>query len=240
MTADSTTPGQAADSGLPVWARERPRRRSVLSREAIVEAAVTIADAQGSDAVSIRRVAGDLGVRPMSLYTYIDRKEDLLALMRERVNDEILLGADLPEGWREALTAIARRTREVALRHPWMIDDNAYNAGLSPSGLRHVEESLTALRDLGLGARAAIEVLNAVDKYVLGHVVFEIVDRAGATARRAARPYFESLLAGGEFPNLAALMSTDAADEVMRPRYEPQFERGLAWLLDGIAADLKP
>lgn len=196
-----------------------------------------IADAEGLDAVSIRRIASDLGARPMSLYTYIDRKEDLLALMRDKANSEILLGTELPDGWRAALTAIARRTREVLLRHPWILRTNAGGAGLSPNALRHIEESLNALRDLGHGPRATVEILTAVDKFVLGHAVFEIADRSGHEARRKARPYFESLLAAGEFPALAALLAGDAAGAVLEPPYERQFERGLSWLLDGIEAD---
>lgn len=238
VKAESAGRGQASDPGLPVWARERPRRRPALSRDIIVDTAVTIADAEGLEAVSIRRVASELAVRPMSLYTYIDRKEDLLALMRDQVNGEVVLGEALPDGWRGALTAIARRTREVTLRHPWIVETNAQGAGLSPSGLRHVEESLAALRGLDLSSRATVEVLSAVDNFVLGHVTFEVIDRAGAAARRAARPYFESLLASGEFPALARLMSSDGADAVTDPQYEQQFERGLTWLLDGIAASI--
>jgi AcrR family transcriptional regulator len=199
-----------------------------------------IADAEGLAAVSIRRVASDLGVRPMSLYTYIDRKEDLIALMRDAVNAEVLVGEELPGHWRAALAAIARRTREVILRHSWIIDTNAKDAGLSPNALRHVEESLTALRDLDLAPRAAVEVLTAVDKFTLGHATFEVTDRANAGARRAAWPYFESLLATGEFPALAQLLSSDAAGTVTETPYESQFERGLTWLLDGIAADILP
>lgn len=238
VTDDRTRPDQPDGPSLPVWAREKQRRKPVLSREAIVDAAVKIADAEGLDAVSIRRVASDLGVRPMSLYTYIDRKEDLLALMRDTTNTEVLLGAELPDGWRQALTAIARRTREVMLRHPWILDTNAHGAGLSPNALRHLEESLTALRDLDLSPRDAVDVLTAVDKFALGHATFEIADRAGAASRIAARPYFESLLATGEFPALSRLLASEAADTA-RPQYERQFERGLAWLLDGIEAGIK-
>ena len=79
------------------------------------------------------------------------------------------------------------------LRHPWIADTNAYGAGLSPNALRHLEESLTALRDLHLGPRDAVDVLTAIDKFTLGHATFEIADRVGAAARRSARPYFESL-----------------------------------------------
>lgn len=239
MTAERSARAGAADRDVPIWAREKPRRRPALSRDIIVDAAVTIADAEGIDAVSIRRVAGDLGVRPMSLYTYIDRKEDLLVLMRDKANSEVVLGAGLPGGWRAAVTAIARRTRAVILRHPWLIDTNARGAGLSPNALRHVEESLTALRDLGLDPLTAVDVLTAVDKFTLGHATFEIADRAGATVRRSVRPYFESLLATGEFPALTRLLSGDHADAMGEPQYERQFERGLAWLLDGIEAGIQ-
>jgi AcrR family transcriptional regulator len=225
--------GQAGDTALPVWARQKPRRRPVLSRDTIVATAVTIADAEGLDAVSIRRVAADLGVRPMSLYTYIDRKEDLLALMRDQASGEILIGRDLPHGWREALTAIARRTRNVTLRHPWTIDIPAHGATLGPNALRHVEESITALEELDLSPQVAIEILMAVDKFVLGHVIFEVGSRS-VDIGRLAQPYIDSLLASGEFPALSRI----AADARATAATEDEFERGLTWLLDGIAAGI--
>jgi AcrR family transcriptional regulator len=225
--------GQAGDTALPVWARQKPRRRPVLSRDTIVATAVTIADAEGLDAVSIRRVAADLGVRPMSLYTYIDRKEDLLALMRDQASGEILIGRDLPHGWREALTAIARRTRNVTLRHPWTIDIPAHGATLGPNALRHVEESITALEELDLSPQVAIEILMAVDKFVLGHVIFEVGSRS-VDIGGLAQPYIDSLLASGEFPALSRI----AADARATAATEDEFERGLSWLLDGIAAGI--
>jgi AcrR family transcriptional regulator len=230
---DQGQPG--GDTALPVWAREKPRRRPTLSRDAIVEMGIKIADAEGLDAVSIRRVAGDLGVRPMSLYTYVDRKEDLVALMRDRVNGEVLLGKGLPDGWREALSAIARRTRDVVMRHRWMVDIPAHAAALGPNALRHVEESFTALHDLDLSPQAAAGVLYAVDKFVLGHVIFEVAERSGAETRKAAQSYIESLLATGEFPAMARIAASGGLDV---PASEDEFECGLSWLLDGIAADI--
>lgn len=224
---------QAGDpAALPVWAREKPRRRPTLSRDVIVETALTIADAEGLEAVSIRRVAADLGVRPMSLYTYIDRKEDLLALMRDEVDGEVLIGTDLPSGWREAITAIARRTREVVLRHPWMTDLAAHNATLGPNALRHVEESIAALRELDLGPRLTIEVITAVDKYVIGHISFEVANHSLGAASVAEQQYFGALLATGKFPELSRL----ATEILSGVPSDEEFERGLSWLLDGIAA----
>jgi AcrR family transcriptional regulator len=230
------------DSEISVWGSEKPRRRPVLSRDAIVAAALAVADSEGLDAVSIRRVASDLGVRPMSLYTYIDKKEDLLVLMRDQVNGEVLLGADLPDGWRPAITAIARRTREAVLRHPWLVDTAAHTFGFGPNALRHLEESLTALRDLGLSKLRAAEILHAVDKYVHGHAAFEISNHSASTAKLAAQPYAQSLLASGEFPQLAELIAEAVAligdNPHPQPQHELQFERGLNWLLDGIAAEI--
>jgi AcrR family transcriptional regulator len=236
VTVDGSDRGQAGSAALPVWAREKPRRRPALSRDAIVAAAITIADAEGLDAVSIRRVAADLGVRPMSLYTYIDRKEDLLTLMRDEVNAEVLIGSGLPSGWREALTAIARRTREVVLRHPWLTDLTAHNAALGPNSLRHLEESVTALRELGLGPRLTVEVITAVDKFVMGHIAFEIPGHSPTVTSAAQQQYFRSLLATGEFPELSRV----AAGAVADVGSEDEFERGLSWILDGIAADIGP
>jgi Tetracyclin repressor-like, C-terminal domain len=127
------------------------------------------------------------------------------------------------------------------LRHRWMVDTGAHGLALGPNALRHLEESFTALHDLGLSPRIAAEVLLAVDKFVLGHVSFEVTDHsAAAAARLAARPHFEPLLATGEFPVLSRLIADGVALVSIDPQYEQQFERGLGWLLDGIAADIKP
>ena len=138
-------------SRVPVWARDDTRRRTSLSREAIVAAAVAIADAEGLDAVSIRRVAADLHARAMSLYTYIERKEDLLDLMADEVAAETLVPGELPADWREATLAIARRERQTTLRHPWLVDLVTRRSALGrvgPNMLRHSEQSIAALAGL--------------------------------------------------------------------------------------------
>src|SRR6185503_20100843 len=98
-----------------IWAREQGRRRSTLSQDTILDAAIKIAETDGLDAVSIRRVATELGVRAMSLYTYIERKDDLLDLMADKVVEGILIEGELPDDWREAISMIARREREFIL-----------------------------------------------------------------------------------------------------------------------------
>ncbi|MFD0330344.1 TetR/AcrR family transcriptional regulator [Streptacidiphilus monticola] len=107
----------------PVWARQtrgggRGPQPS-LSVDRIVESAVALADTEGVDAVSMRRVASELGVGTMSLYRYVETKDDLLDLMTDQVMGEALTTPDDPAlGWRFRLRALALRYRQVMLRHP--------------------------------------------------------------------------------------------------------------------------
>lgn len=224
----------------PVWARETTKRRSALTREAILDAALGLADAEGLAAVSIRRVAAELGARAMSLYSHIERKEDLLDLMYDHVAGEMYLVGELPSGWREGVLAISRSTRETMLRHPWMVDLAGQRPRIGPNGMRHGEQSLVALAELDLDAESKWRILTAADDYTLGHVIREVLDR-GAPRRdgftqaerdTVLQPYIARLMESGEFPNLAPLLRTGVAGA------DDNFERGLKWLLDGISAEL--
>ncbi|MFD1939352.1 TetR/AcrR family transcriptional regulator C-terminal domain-containing protein [Nonomuraea mangrovi] len=213
---------------MNVWSRPEAPRRPALSREAIVAAAIAIADVEGLAAVSIRRVAAELGARAMSLYTYIERKEDLFDLMADQVSAEVLVDEPLPAGWREALLAIARKELEAVTRHPWRVDLVAQRVNVGPNGLRHLEQSLAALDGLEIDRTVALRILAAVDDYVLGHIV-RTSPRMGV-AGGDRQPHLPDLLATGEFPRLSEAMKAepDAAG----------FEQGLGWLLDGIETGL--
>jgi AcrR family transcriptional regulator len=215
----------------PIWARDERKRR--LSREAIVQAAIAIADAEDLDAVSIRRIAADLGARAMSIYTYIERKEDLLALMGDEVAGEVIVPGELPADWREATLAIARRERAAVQRHPWMIDLAARRtlAGqIGPRMLRHLEQSIAALDSLDADDTLKYKLIAAVSDYTTGFVVREARERAQQeTAEIDA--YLRQVAASGEFPHLAKMLGAGP------PRMEDNnFEQGLVWLLDGLAA----
>jgi AcrR family transcriptional regulator len=225
-----------------VWARPpADRRRSSLTQEAIVDSAVALADAEGLAAVSIRRVAAELGARAMSLYSHIESKEDLLDLMFDRANAEVLIEGELPSDWRAAITLIAERTRTVLLRHPWMIELASRRPRIGPNGLRHAEQSLAALGSLRLDPASAALICSAVDDYMLGHVIRESLasgageggGRPGAPDHARMLPYFRRMAQSGEFPNLAPLL-----DEGL-PKIGETFEQGLDWLLDGIAQAYK-
>ena len=225
-------------SRVPVWARDDTRRRTTLSREAIVAAAVAIADAEGLDAVSIRRIAADLNTRAMSLYTYIERKEDLLDLMADEVAAETLVPGELPSDWREATLAIARRERQTTLRPPWLVDLVTRRSALGrvgPNMLRHSEQSIAALAGLDADLTCKWRLLTAVADYSTGVAVREVRERDAARTGQGELllPYLRQLVAGGGFPHLARLRDNGPPGQE-----DDNFERGLRWLLDGFADDL--
>jgi AcrR family transcriptional regulator len=214
-------------SEIPLWARPGRDRRPALTRQSVVAAAMRIADADGLAAVSIRRVAAELGARTMSLYSHIDSKDDLLDLMREQVAAETFVEGELPADWREAIRLIARRARDTGLRHPWMIHLIGHAGQVGPNALRHLEQALRALSGLTNDPIAALAICVAVDEYVLGHVI-------GAVTRRPTgsftQPYTRMLLDSGAFPTLVPLITGGL------PRLGDTFEHGLTCLLTGIEA----
>jgi AcrR family transcriptional regulator len=154
--------------------------RPPLTRDAIVAKAVEVADAEGLDAVSIRRLAAELPARPMSLYNHIADKEQLVGLMLDRVVEENLIGDALSADWREAMRQIAQVTRASAERHPWLLSAHVRTAERRESFNRHHDESLRALDGLDAGRDDKLRLLVAVDTYTLGQVAMRSAHRAAA------------------------------------------------------------
>jgi AcrR family transcriptional regulator len=228
----------------PIWARPEPAARSLrFSRQQIAAAALEIADAEGFDAVSMRRIARCLGAGTMSLYRYIATKDELLALVGDALLGNALVPGELSSDWLDAIAALARQTRRAYLRHPWAIRlvqrEGAVQSALAgPNGLRRLEQSLSALSGAPMDPRAKLDVLAIVDDYVFGHLMRVGPGEATPDSQPASTASFvRSQLASGNFPNLAAVMSP--ADEVSLTGLADQdkrFELGLRLLLDGIAA----
>ena len=151
------------------WEEAAPDRS--LTRAAIVLVAMEIADAEGLDAVSIRRVAAKLSARPMSLYTHIASKEDLIALMLNEAVAGVLLPEPLPGDWRVALRAIAHRSYHGFLAHPWALEALGRASRIGPNLLRHREQSEAAVAPLGLARDDAWHVLRLVDAYTIGQAM---------------------------------------------------------------------
>jgi AcrR family transcriptional regulator len=230
-----------------VWARDKGREAAAqpLSREAIVAAAIEIADTQGLEAVSIRRLATKLDARPMSLYSHIERKGDLIDLMV----DEVMAGAVIPDGpsedWRQALREIAQRTRESTRAHPWMIAAAFRRPFPGPNALRHFDQSLGAVAELPLSPERKRAVLLAVDTYTLGFVRWEVISQKresgdlesgerGPTADEVDA-YLASVVASGEYPHL---MDFGGKKKMTLGVKAEAFDAGLDWLLAGIEAEV--
>ncbi len=193
------TSGQPAARPLPpgldlLWGRrERGKRgpRPGLSTEAIVSAAIQLADAEGLEALSMARVAAKLGFTPMSLYRYVASKEELLQLMW----DGSAVGAESlvieGDGWRERLRSWAVFQRDMIDLHSWITQMAMAVPPMGPNSLHFVELGLATMDDTPLPDPDKLRFLGLIASYTLSEA------RMAADARRAAEAAREARAAQG-------------------------------------------
>ncbi|MFI9587166.1 TetR/AcrR family transcriptional regulator [Streptomyces sp. NPDC052236] len=240
--------GTDGGTGLPAsieaaWGlRERPSKgpRPGIGLDRIVDAAVAVAAAEGLGAVSMGRIAKELGVSTMSLYRYVGAKDELYILMQEAV-----IGAP-PEppapgtGWREALAAWARAQREVFHRNLWFLRIPISGPPATPNSVAWWEQGLKALADTGLGEGEKISMIMVVGGYVRNEATLmadlgvaiaasgdspaEVLARYATTLKRLADP--------DRYPEVAKLLESQVMYEPDDPDFE--FDFGLDRILDGI------
>ena len=213
------------------------------SRDRIAGAAVTIADREGLDAVSMRRVAAEIGTKATSLYRYMRSKEELLDLIVDRVLGETAV--PLPSGdWRPDLRTIAHHMRSVIKRHPWMIAVSV-RSGFGPNSLAITEAMLKVLDDHGLDADGMLVIASALSTFTRGYAAEEVAEQQAEASSGLSRErwmlsqarYVESIRGSGAYPLFMRII-----DDAKTP-HDPHivqrgFEQGLECLLDGIAARL--
>jgi AcrR family transcriptional regulator len=238
----------------PIWAVPEPAdRKPRYTREQIAAAALRIADTEGFDAVTMKRIAAELGAGTMTLYYYVRTKADIVALMQDAILADILIpDDDFPANWRAAMTAVARRSRQVLMTHPWSLS-SLNEAQFGPNAMRHFEQSLAATTGAGLSVTARLELIAAVDDYVAGNALHgvEALTRARIAEENpdmvaAAIAYGLALTQTDDYPQLRALYvegtGSQGAEQATPPMTEDalasQFERGLQALLDGLAVRL--
>jgi AcrR family transcriptional regulator len=195
-------------------------RARQLDKAGIAAAALAIADAEGFAAVSMRRVAQELGVGTMSLYYYAKSKAELISAMDDALMAEVLV-PNLPEDWREALSAIAFRTRDVFIRHPWALS-SMQSASPDVNAMLHMEQCLEALAKTSMTTKEKLTLLALVDDFVFGYTLREtagdpVVDMDAAKKR----------LATGAFPEL-----TKAFGKARRLCIPNRFALGLEAIFD--------
>ena len=231
-----------------IWARAEPgARRPRYTREEIAATALEIADADGFEAVSMRRVAAELGAGTMTLYHYVRTKDELIALMDDAIMGEVLVPeGELSRDWRATLALVARRSRDALVRHPWAFEA-LHGARVGPNGMRHFEQSLQAVSGIDIPIEERFELVALVDDYVFGHVLHRFGPRGQPPSDEkleAALEYIEEQLRTGDYPRVRELMGEEDARATWErvaalAADEGRFERGLQRLLDGIALDLE-
>jgi len=233
----------------PAWsgaAKGRGARaeKPALSREAIVEAALRIVDAEGIDAVSMRRVAQEFGTGAASLYAYVANKDELFDLLVDAVMAQI--ADELPEpgagmDWQEHLKEMTRRGTEVLRSHRDVAKAFLGRIPFGPNGLRAVEAQLGILRSGGVPDQVAAFVGDLIGTYMVSSVIEDDMWRSRFPGASEAdvirqmgevRAYLESL-PPARFPNVVAL-----AGNLMAGEWDgvDRFELGLEIIVRGIAS----
>jgi AcrR family transcriptional regulator len=206
--------------------------RAPLTRERVLQTAVDLADRDGLDAVTMRRLGGELGFEAMSLYKHVANKEAVLDGMVEVVIAEIDLPATAAD-WKEAMRRRAVSARDVLRRHSWAIGLLESRRLTSPTTMRYQDAILGALRSAGFSIEAAAHAFWMLDAYVYGQVVQEAnlsgsapeptTESAGSDLERIAR---------SEYPNLAAVAEHALGSPFS---FDGEFEFGLELILDALA-----
>lgn len=225
--------------GKPPAGRRGPK--PALSLAQIVEAAYVIADEHGLAAVSMARVAEEVGCSPMALYRHVKNKDELLILLSDR------LCADLPApspdlGWREGLAAWMRAQVDLVLSKPWLLDLPLAATLPGPNRLAWIDLGFYYLREVALPAEEKLAIVGIVAQYAVGEARIEVE----AARSKEENPYasFEQMLVTyadpERFPNLMGSMATwrpaDPGEELESD--DPSaFGQGL--LMAGIAAHIE-
>ncbi len=252
MSTDRTGGGDPARTLALLWRSPgdpgAPGRgpKPGLTVDAVTDAAISVADASGLGAVTMRRVADALGVAPMSLYTYVPGKAELIDLMVDRVYGT-MARPEPPAGghWRARLEAVARDNRALYERHPWVAAVSTARPPLGPGQMAKYEYELRALDGLGL---SDIE-MDAALTFLLGFV--EASARAAAAVRaqrqeegtpsdrewwEASAPVLTGVLDASRFPTAARVAAGAAAGAAQGGAFDPEraYAFGLGRVLDGL------
>lgn len=204
--------------------RHKPVPRGTLSRERIAEAALALVDRDGADALTMRRVAAELGSQPMSLYRHVDGREGLLdALFEAFISRMKPIDRSLP--WEDRLRAFAREARAAALDHPQAFRLVAHRPARSATVLERSDALVAAMHDAGLAADRAVSAMRLLGSFILGYLLDELALPVTAGARWNPPDV-------ADLPSLAAV-----APELGRDRLAAHFDAGVEMVIAGVRAE---
>jgi AcrR family transcriptional regulator len=199
-------------------------RRTPLSRDRVLRAALDLVDREGVDALTMRRLGRELDVEAMSLYGYVDSKGDLIEGVVEQVFRQMPLIVPGPGRWQDRLRRHAGAYRSVLLDHPNAVRLVARRPLNTEGTAAFVDSALAELRGLGLDLAMADRVLGVIASFTLGHVAEQVGDELRA---RTPAPRRETI-DGDRFPHLAAV------GEIKPTDYDQEFELGLDFIVAGL------
>ncbi|MFE0023226.1 TetR/AcrR family transcriptional regulator [Amycolatopsis sp. NPDC059021] len=235
-----------------VWLSSRPARKQRgsdaeigagnLDREKIVACAVRLLDTEGDAQFSMRLLAAELNVTPMSVYWYVANKDDLLELALDAVAGEIELPAiDAGNDWREDLRALASAWRRTMVAHPWALRCYGEYLNIGPCSLRFTECAQAVMARSPLALRDQAAALAVVFQYVYGFTAtesrwLEYIRETGRTPDEFVAEVAGSMAAMSSALEQGGLLEQHH-DQPMTEVRDRDFDRGLDWLFAGMAAD---
>jgi len=209
-----------------------PPKRTPLSRERVVHAAIALADERGAEALTMRKLAGELGVEAMSLYNHVANKTDLLDGMIDVVFGEIVAPAAGGD-WKAELRARASSTRDALNRHRWAIGEMEGRTTHGPNNLRVHDAVLGCLRSAGFSVAMSVHAMSVQDAFIYGFVLQqsdltpETAEDFAAVAQQQMVDYADSLAA---YPHLVEVVGGYVAEAGYD--YDTEFLFGIDLILD--------
>ena len=216
--------------------KKSPGEHAPLSRERVLRGAVAVADAGGIGSLTMRSLAQELGVKPMSVYYYVANKDEILDGIVDIVFSEIELPSASGD-WRSEIQRRANSARRTLRSHPWAIGLLESRTSPGPATLRHHDAVLGTLRGAGFSVEMTAHAYALVDSYVYGFALQEasLPFEGPDAVAGVAEPMME-LFAAGAYPHLIEL----ATEFVLQPGYDfgNEFEFGLTLILDALTRSL--
>jgi len=216
---------------MATQARTRPSRRVPLSRDRVLHAALALADHDGIESLTMRKLGQELGVEAMSLYNHVASKDDIVDGIIDLVYAEI----DLPPSeasWMAAMRRRAVSVRDVLSRHRWATSLMESRANPGPATLRHHDAVIGSLRGAGFSIAMTAHAYSLLDSYIYGfaqtqmNLPFDTAAEVAEVAQNMLRPF-----PANEYRHLAEMI-----EHALKPGYDyaDEFEFGLDLILDGL------